>query len=86
MIESKYSLALSILNDLVGLRFDALQRAQNGLRAKPEEIIQLKNAFEASFQQRDDLRTADEASLQSIIDTAGAEVKRAVDAMRSQPA
>ena len=86
MIESKYSLALSILNDLVGLRFDALQRAQNGLRAKPEEIIQLQNAFEASFQQRDDLRTADEASLQSIIDTAGAEVKRAVDAMRSQPA
>lgn len=85
MIESKYSLALSILNELVGLRFDAVQRAQNRLHAKPEEIIQLKNAFEASFQQRDNLRTADEASLQSIIDTAGSEVKRAVDAMRSQP-
>ena len=86
MIESKYSLALSILNELVGLRFDALQRAQKGLHAKPEEINRLKNAFEASFQQRDDLRTAEEASLQSIIDTAGSEVKRAVDAMRSQTA
>lgn len=86
MNDSNYSLALSILNDLVGLRFVELQRAQANAHGDSVEIGRLKTAFEFSFQQRDDLRTADEQALQAIIDTFGPEVRRGVEAMRTQAA
>ena len=78
MSETKYQLALSTLNSLVGIRFAELQAAQQEDSPVAEKVDSLKIKFQECFNRRDQLRSANELELQTVIDDCGPLVRAAV--------
>lgn len=77
MSETKYQLALSTLNSLVGIRFAELQAAQQEDPPAAEKVDGLKTKFQESFNRRDTLRSANDVELQAVIDDCGPLVRAA---------
>jgi hypothetical protein len=75
MEDPKYNIALAILNNVVGERFQALQEAQHVSVVNSVQVKKLKEEFQQSFSARDNLRHATAAELKRIIDETGPQVK-----------
>lgn len=78
----KYSMALAILNNLVGNFFADLRVEKEKERADADVVDRLRRKFYACYAQRERLRLADDAELQAIIDELGPQAQAIVPASR----
>jgi len=68
MEDSKFRLAVSVLDALVGLRFAALQSAQKEMPRIEGKVSGLKTAFQNACNMRDELHNKSETELEKIIE------------------